>query len=214
MKIKPVIFSVIVSLCILFIFLIVTVWILVCVSPEKLDQALNITESSYGPVATLGAAVIAAYLFNDWKSVQKYTNEVKVSESLSAAIDGYVQSFNEYVDVMWRSRFDPDKFLMDQIFHNERLKCEKKKLNEAIYTCRVSFEFINFNLLEDHLDQIDKRLKNIHPFDLNKNDAGSIDSKYIIENENLCILSQKLYSLYVKEIRNPIFDYLLKNALK
>lgn len=46
-----------------------------------MSDALSTTGSYFGAVATLGAAVIAAYLFNDWRVVKQY--EIKLDYVLT-----------------------------------------------------------------------------------------------------------------------------------
>lgn len=74
MKIKPIAFSFVVSLAISFIFLLITFWIFYKYSwsVEAAKEALSTTGSYFGAIATLGAACIAAYLFNDWRVVKQY----------------------------------------------------------------------------------------------------------------------------------------------
>lgn len=69
---KPFAFSVIISLLITFIFLIITFWIFYKYSNDSNSaiDALDTTGSYFGAIATLSAAVVAAYLFNDWRVVQ------------------------------------------------------------------------------------------------------------------------------------------------
>lgn len=66
----PVKFSFVVSLAISFIFLLITFWIFYKYSwsAEAAKDALSTAGSYYGASATLGAAIIAAYLYTDWKS--------------------------------------------------------------------------------------------------------------------------------------------------
>lgn len=66
-------FSFAVSLVISFLFLLITFWIFYSYSwsAEAAKDALSTTGSFYGAAATLGAAIIAAYLFNDWRDQHK-----------------------------------------------------------------------------------------------------------------------------------------------
>ena len=65
----PVKFSFAVSLVISFLFLLITFWIFYSYSwsAEAAKDALSTVGSYYGAAATLGAAVIAAYLYVDWR---------------------------------------------------------------------------------------------------------------------------------------------------
>ncbi|MCJ8162901.1 hypothetical protein [Acinetobacter zhairhuonensis] len=68
-NIRPIKFSFAVSLVISFAFLLITFWIFYKFSwdANAAKDALSTTGSYYGAAATLGAAIIAAYLFNDWR---------------------------------------------------------------------------------------------------------------------------------------------------
>ena len=73
----PIKFSFFVSLIISFAFLLITFWIFYKYSwsAEAAKDALNTTGSYFGAAATLGAAVIAAYLFNDWRDSADYSTK-------------------------------------------------------------------------------------------------------------------------------------------
>lgn len=81
MKIKPIAFSFVVSLVIAFIFLFLTFWIFYKYSwsVEAAKDALSTTGSYFGAIATLGAACVAAYLFNDWRYQHNKTVEKEMA---------------------------------------------------------------------------------------------------------------------------------------
>lgn len=68
-RIKPFAFSILVSLIISFIFLLIIFWIFYQYSTgnKPAESALNTTGSYFGGVTTLVAAIVAAYLYTDWK---------------------------------------------------------------------------------------------------------------------------------------------------
>ena len=72
-KIKPLVFSVFGAIIISILFLMICSWIFYtyAASPVAAKDALSTTAGFFvGGVATLWAACIAAYLFNDWQSQQ------------------------------------------------------------------------------------------------------------------------------------------------
>lgn len=73
-RFKPIAFSFMVSLAIAFVFLMATFYILAYSGPDAMSDALGTTGSYFGATATLGASIIAAYLFNDWRDVQSGAN--------------------------------------------------------------------------------------------------------------------------------------------
>lgn len=90
-NLKPITFSFIVSLVIVFVFLIATFLIFAYSSESALQDALSTTGSYFGAAATLGAAIIAAHLFNDWRS--QHNKQVKNEFSLRV-----YHSFNTVVN--------------------------------------------------------------------------------------------------------------------
>lgn len=76
-NIPPVKFSFAVGLVISFLFLFITFWIFYVFAwdANAAKDALSTAGSYFGAAATLGAAVIAAYLFNDWRVEKNYDIE-------------------------------------------------------------------------------------------------------------------------------------------
>lgn len=73
-KIKPIFFSMVGGVIISILFLMITFWIFYTysTSPAAAKDALSTTAGFFGGVATLWAACIATYLFNDWREQKKY----------------------------------------------------------------------------------------------------------------------------------------------
>lgn len=68
-KTSPIAFSFFISICISFIFLLITFWIFYRYTESIVaaKEALNTAGNYFGAIATLGAAIIAAFLYTDWK---------------------------------------------------------------------------------------------------------------------------------------------------
>ncbi|WP_288384695.1 hypothetical protein [uncultured Acinetobacter sp.] len=88
-KIKPISFSFIISLAISFLFLLITFWIFYQYSwsAAAAKDALSTTGSYFGAVATLGASVVAAYLFNDWREQKVFDLKIEVINEILTMID-------------------------------------------------------------------------------------------------------------------------------
>jgi hypothetical protein len=104
-KIKPLEFSFIVAISISFIFLMVTFWIFYEYAGNitAVKDALSTTGSYFGAVTTLGAAVIAAYLFTDWRDELTSTSKQEQAQKIQLALnkilytlDGYQSHINLY----------------------------------------------------------------------------------------------------------------------
>ncbi|MFN7095152.1 MAG: hypothetical protein ACK4M7_07290 [Burkholderiales bacterium] len=90
-NLKPITFSFIVSLGIAFVFLMATFLIFAYSSESALQDALSTTGSYFGAVATLGAAVIAAYLFNDWRD--QHNKNVEAGICINIFDFAYISNF-------------------------------------------------------------------------------------------------------------------------
>ncbi|MHA3083715.1 hypothetical protein ACX1NX_11245 [Acinetobacter sp. ANC 5383] len=95
MKIKPLNFSIIIGLIIsvVFIFLTIVTLYYYSWSLNSSKEILSAIGSYFGAVATLGAAIIASYLFNDWRLQFNAENHA----SFSKDILGIYRSFDDQV---------------------------------------------------------------------------------------------------------------------
>lgn len=103
-KLTPIKFSFAVSLAISFIFLLITFWIFYKYSwnAESAKDALSTTGSYFGAAATLGAAIIAAYLFNDWRDQKKYELEKEYIEKFAISVfDIYQLIFSQSSQILY-----------------------------------------------------------------------------------------------------------------
>ena len=122
MKIKPIVFSFAVSIILASAFLVVIFWVIYTYlgDLEATKSTLNTTGSFFGGVSTLGAAVVAAYLFNDWK-IQHNKN-----------IDWHFSK--QSVDLAQTAYFDLVKSLriIETIQETGSEECTKKLLNTLL----------------------------------------------------------------------------------
>jgi len=101
---SPVKFSFVVSLAISFIFLLITFWIFYKYSwsAEAAKDALSTTGNYFGAAATLGAAIIAAYLFNDWRDQKKYELGKEYIEKFAISVfDIYDSIFSQSSQILY-----------------------------------------------------------------------------------------------------------------
>ena len=102
-KIKPFVFSVGVSLFIALIFLFITFWIFYefSFSSKSSEISLATTGSYFGGVATLAAAIIAAYLYTDWKEphfISKIALEQKEIIALTRRMKRNIDAFSLFMN--------------------------------------------------------------------------------------------------------------------
>ena len=90
MKIKPFAFSFLVAfiIALFFLFTIFCIFFKYAGDIVVAKDALGATASFFGGMATLGAAVIAGYLFNDWREQEKY----KITSNLA------MECLQDYLD--------------------------------------------------------------------------------------------------------------------
>ena len=90
MKIKPFAFSFLVAFIIALSFLFIIFWIFFKYAGDVVaaQAALGATGSFFGGMATLGAAVVAGYLFNDWRDEHKAKFISQICEGVARDIKG------------------------------------------------------------------------------------------------------------------------------
>ncbi|MFW2082984.1 hypothetical protein ACNPQK_18685 [Acinetobacter guillouiae] len=179
-------------------------------------ESWSLTVSFLSAIATIGASIIAAKLFNDWKAEQKYHNATKASEFFNVASDDYLNSYNSYVELIWVLRFNSNR-IIETNERFEKLKRNEKNLKIAINACEISFPLaaeIKFCELDKVIKQINEAIDEILPIELNVNNCASIDLDYINENKRLNKLRADYDLIYLNHIRFKINEYLLNEALK
>ena len=68
------------------------------VNVKAVQDSLSTTGSIFSAIATLGAASVAAYLFNDWKKQQRYQNSIEFGKIALDSFKKYDNSFDNLVD--------------------------------------------------------------------------------------------------------------------
>lgn len=142
-KINPLALSVIGGL---FIFTAVYIlfWVLfLCLdSPDASQAAINTLGSYFGGVATLWAAIVAAYLFNDWKDQHNKNLEKDAIYQILSVIESHhfplMQSVNEILEI----RMGLSKGFT--IFHNNIILVKNPELKERLrYSAKIIESFSN-----------------------------------------------------------------------
>ena len=99
-RLKPIAFSFVVSLSVAFVFLMATFAIFAFSSPDGMKDALSTTGSYFGAASTLAAAIIAAYLYTDWKEpflVSKIASEQKEIIALTRRMKRNIDAFSLFM---------------------------------------------------------------------------------------------------------------------
>lgn len=159
-KIPPISFSFIVSLVISFTFLFITFFIFYKFSWDvnAAKDALSTTGSYFGAVATLGAAIVAAYLFNDWRIVQRAQSKSDISKQIITSLiklksdaDKYHANAQHYVNA-YEQRNDQD---ISQERKNKIIEFIQNSPSEKdLYDTNLEVNLINFFELLDLYEAI------------------------------------------------------------
>jgi hypothetical protein len=158
----PIKFSFFVSLIISFAFLLITFWIFYAYSwnADAAKDALSTTGSFFGAGATLGAAIIAAFLFNDWKD--QHNKQVLAYE----AKENFMLIHKER-DIIHKLKFtctdisqgNSNKYItwhsFSENFDKELLGQFNKNKDAMVTFCFLAHEQSIYNLLLEYRSEIE-----------------------------------------------------------
>ncbi|MEN3980107.1 hypothetical protein [Acinetobacter sp. CWB-B33] len=179
---KPIVFSVTGGIMISLIFTLSSFWIFFqyAGSLDSGQNALNTLGAYFGGIATLWAAIIAAYLFNDWREQKKYELEKEYIDKLATSI------FNIYQSIFSQS---------SQILYMYENYTKNKKYS-FLYLDRV--DFLNISEKDKLSHYLSSLIGEIIPeskFKLNYSDFQETLTF-------LCLMNEQVYNIYIKQIIN------------
>lgn len=232
MKIKPIAFSFVVSLAISFIFLLITFWIFYKYSwsVEAAKEALSTTGSYFGAIATLGAACIAAYLFNDWRVERNFdlenhylTNiifglrnihaELLEMQFNSKQINKAPNKIISYAFYLNRSRFDiksalnkldADVLIYSRLLNNKELLVFLEHLKGYCNSFDNQYNQLIHKYYRDYLNKLNDYFSTIEIVDTDYKNKTSFERIYVNDE-------RKFLSKEIKAIK--IFFYLNKSCV-
>lgn len=146
-RINPFVFSVIGGLSI-FTITYVLFWVLfLCLdSPNTAKEAINVLGSYFGGIATLWAAVIAAYLFNNWRDENKAVFIQKFYYDLRGEVFSLYESYLKLKTFL----LDPNNRTLSKDYYDQFYKLESDFLLKADYTEQILGDFIYMLKSESH----------------------------------------------------------------
>lgn len=146
-KINPVALSVIGG-CFIFLVTYILFWVLfLCLdSPNAAREAINILGSYFGGVATLWAAFIAAYLFNNWRDENKAVFIQKFYYDLRGEVFLLYESYLKLKTFL----LDPNNRTLSKDYYDQFYKLESDFLLKADYTEQILNDFIYMLKSESH----------------------------------------------------------------
>lgn len=146
-RINPFVFSVIGGLSI-FTITYILFWVLfLCLdSPNTAKEAINVLGSYFGGIATLWAAVIAAYLFNNWRDENKAVFIQKFYYDLRGEVFLLYESYLKLKTFL----LDPNNRTLSKDYYDQFYKLESDFLLKADYTEQILDDFIYMLKSESH----------------------------------------------------------------
>lgn len=146
-RINPFVFSVIGGLSI-FTITYVLFWVLfLCLdSPNTAKEAINVLGSYFGGVATLWAAVIAAYLFNNWRDENKAVFIQKFYYDLRGEVFSLYESYLKLKTFL----LDPNNRTLSNDCYDQFYKLKNDFMLKADYTEQILDDFIYMLKSENH----------------------------------------------------------------
>lgn len=180
---------------------------------DPVEKTLSITVGFFSSFSTLGAAYIAANLFNDWKSHQRYLNKKDFSKSLKTLIYRVDKAIYNYRDKLADIRIiDKTEISLEELVvfmnsHDELIDTISNLdalMNEANIYFRNDINL--FTDMQRYLEELKQATDNIHPLiSHNKN----MQAKYLEETIRLEKLGLNLIKHYKENILNIIHNDLI-----
>ncbi|MGA6135867.1 hypothetical protein ACPER7_06115 [Acinetobacter dispersus] len=115
-------------------------------------DALSIVSGLFGGITTLGAAIIAAYLFNDWKEQQRHQNSLDFAKVALDSYKAFDRSFDALVDslaTLLACLENDSSYTIDEDWHNEIIEDCGKTVDLFYY---FHNDFVNYLYVKYPLD--------------------------------------------------------------
>lgn len=147
-KINPIALSVIGGV---FIFTITYIlfWVLfVCLdSPSATQAAMNTLGSYFGGIATLWAACVAAYLFNDWRDEHNKTVEKELAQELRISCKSLRSKISDFIICIDSCNTDSDE-------HFNKVSNQLKQLSYDFIEFSIDYKIYCNHLNKDNNDEL------------------------------------------------------------
>lgn len=172
---------------------------------DPLKEAWSITFSSLSALATIGAAIIAANLFNDWKDQHNKTILAPEAIELYKLINSDLEISAEYITLIKKNinkNLQPS--IAVEIFEKfgEFVEIRGKRTIDLIYFATLAKNEKIPKLIHEYVSCVDKQLNYLNPI-MHRNQI--IDQNFLDKNN---IFINELTKIQL-EINKNLSDYIL-----
>ncbi|MFV5548130.1 hypothetical protein VXQ35_01995 [Acinetobacter oleivorans] len=185
---------------------------------KAVQDSLSTTGSIFSAIATLGAAAIAAYLFNDWKDQQEHQNSIQFGIEVYASFKKFDECFTEicneliYLEYQLKEVLKNNEKNLRFAFLNNSSKVSKR--SQELFNHYLNFQdsYTNYCIVtnqEDLLIDIEQTRDSLLKF-------CSVLTDIEFENFLEAKLQKVLFlnSDPVNEIGTYIYNYYIKQILE
>lgn len=185
---------------------------------KAVQDSLSTTGSIFSAIATLGAAAIAAYLFNDWKDQQEHQNSIQFGIEVYASFKKFDECFTEicneliYLEYQLKEVLKNNEKNLRFAFLNNSSKVSKR--SQELFNHYLNFQdsYTNYCIVtnqEDLLIDIEQTRDSLLKF-------CSVLTDIEFENSLEAKLQKVLFlnSDPVNEIGTYIYNYYIKQILE
>ncbi|CAI3119489.1 hypothetical protein MWMV2_MWMV2_03691 [Acinetobacter oleivorans] len=181
-------------------------------------DSLSTVSGIFGGITTIGAAVIAAYLFNDWKIQQRYQNTLQfgldVYSNFKILDDKFTQIKNELclVQAHYEAHVVPKRTNALDYFLDKSEEISRKNLEILIAFNKFHESYLNYLIVTDQENKIDETLPYTSD-SINKYYELLGKIKFESESQKRKFLIDELLIPPFSQIDSYIYNYYIKSIL-
>ncbi|WP_227602347.1 MULTISPECIES: hypothetical protein [unclassified Acinetobacter] len=173
---------------------------------DPLKEAWTLSIALLSALTTIGAAIIAAYLFNDWKIQHNKSVEVQIALKMIDKFDIFDEELTAFYAPISFAYDLKDYNLLENAINNFKQHKNKKVMDLHISFLGVMEIITKFSLLINNKENIEKELNIIRStyrkfsiacLNINDTDINSCASKLMFEFSNLIPIINDIENKYI-----------------
>ena len=204
-------FAIVLALNIIF-FVVVFIWYGCSNIEDQLKETFTLTIGFFGGLATLGAAYIAANLFNDWRVQQRYIDKKQYSLDLKNSFNAYSESLAAYCSDLLSLRLQINQETITANSNSYKLLLiNYNNLYFLLDESQLFFEneLESLKTMKEKTKEIEKAINTILPLNL-KTTINQLDEPYFEELRNLTNLHSETSKHYQDKVLPQIHGEIKK----